>query len=37
MINSLEIKNIQAHEHTTLDFTNGVNVIIGSSNQGVDF
>ena len=34
MINSLEIENIQSHEHTKLDFTDHVNVIIGSSNQG---
>ena len=34
MIHSLEIKNIQAHEHTKLEFGEGVNVIVGSSNQG---
>lgn len=34
MIKSLEINNIQSHEHTKLDFVDGVNVIIGSSNQG---
>lgn len=34
MIKSLEICNIQSHEHTKLDFVNGVNVIIGGSNQG---
>ena len=34
MINSLQINNIQSHEHTELRFTDGINVIIGSSNQG---
>lgn len=34
MIKSLEIENIQSHENTKLDFVNGINVIIGSSNQG---
>ena len=34
MIRSLQIKNIQSHEDTELRFTDGINVIIGSSNQG---
>ena len=34
MIKSLEIKNVQSHESTKLEFKKGVNVIIGSSNQG---
>lgn len=34
MIKSLQIKNIQSHEDTELDFASGINVIIGSSNQG---
>ena len=34
MIKTLDINNIQSHENTKLDFVNGVNVIIGGSNQG---
>lgn len=34
MIKSLEINNIQSHEDTKLNFSDGINVIIGGSNQG---
>jgi DNA repair protein SbcC/Rad50 len=34
MIKSLHITNFQPHEDTILDFSNGVNVIIGSSDSG---
>lgn len=34
MIKSLSINNIQSHEDTKLEFVDGINVIIGSSNQG---
>ncbi|MCX7921810.1 MAG: AAA family ATPase [Clostridia bacterium] len=33
-INKLIIENFQSHENTTLDFTKGLNVIIGPSDQG---
>ena len=31
---TLKIKNIQSHKDTELEFVNGVNVIVGSSNNG---
>ena len=34
MITKIEIKNFQSHKHTVIDFSNGVNVIIGSSDCG---
>lgn len=34
MIKSLKIKNIQSHEDTALVFSDGINVIIGASDQG---
>jgi DNA repair exonuclease SbcCD ATPase subunit len=34
MINSLELTNFQSHEHNRLDFSPGVNAIIGSSDSG---
>lgn len=34
MIKSLKIQNFQSHEHTTLNFSPGVNVIVGSSDSG---
>ncbi len=34
MIKSIELKNIQSHENTRLDFDKGINVIVGSSNDG---
>lgn len=34
MINKLEIQNFQSHKNTTLDFVNGVNVIVGVSDCG---
>ena len=34
MIKSIELKNIQSHENTRLDFDKGINVIVGSSNNG---
>ncbi len=34
MIKSLEINNIQSHQDTRLNFSDGINVIIGGSNQG---
>jgi exonuclease SbcC len=34
MIDSIEISNFQSHEHATLDFLPGVNVIKGTSHQG---
>lgn len=33
-ITSVEIKNFQSHENTKVDFTNGLNVIVGESNNG---
>lgn len=34
MIESVSIQNFQSHKNTTLQFCNGVNVIIGSSDSG---
>lgn len=34
MFNSLEIKNFQSHKNTRLEFTPGVNVIVGTSDSG---
>lgn len=34
MIDSIRIKNIQSHKDTELNFCSGVNVIVGSSNNG---
>ena len=34
MINQLQIKNLQSHKDTTLDFSPNVNVIMGTSNSG---
>lgn len=34
MIDSIRIRNIQSHKDTELDFCKGINVIIGSSNNG---
>ena len=34
MIKSLQITNVQSHEETELEFSNGVNVIVGSSDSG---
>jgi DNA repair protein SbcC/Rad50 len=34
MIKSLKIQNFQSHEKTELNFNNGVNVIVGSSDAG---
>lgn len=34
MIDSAVIKNFQSHKHTEVDFTDGVNVIIGPSDAG---
>lgn len=34
MIKSVELKNIQSHENTRLEFDKGINVIVGSSNSG---
>lgn len=34
MINSLIIKNFQSHKHSILEFSPGVNIIIGSSDSG---
>ena len=34
MIKSIELKNIQSHENTKLEFSPGINAIIGSSNNG---
>lgn len=34
MIKSLKIQNFQSHEKTALEFHNGVNIIVGSSDSG---
>jgi len=34
MINGIEIKNFQSHKHTKIDFTKGVNVFCGESDNG---
>ena len=34
MIRKIEIKNIQSHENSELEFCNGINAIVGSSNNG---
>lgn len=34
MINSLILKNFQSHKHTSLEFSPGVNAIIGASDKG---
>lgn len=34
MIKSIELKNIQSHESTKLEFSKGINAIVGSSNNG---
>ena len=34
MIKSIHIQNIQSHEDSYLDFSSGVNIIIGSSDSG---
>lgn len=34
MIDSIEIKNIQSHKNTKIEFCSGVNAIVGSSNNG---
>ena len=34
MISKIEIRNFQSHKNTTLDFTNGVNVFCGESDNG---
>ena len=34
MIHSLKISNFQSHEKTSLDFSSGVNIIVGSSDSG---
>lgn len=34
MIKSIELKNIQSHENTKIEFSKGINCIIGSSNNG---
>ena len=34
MIKSIELKNIQSHENTKLEFSKGINAIVGSSNNG---
>ncbi len=34
MIKSIELKNIQSHENTRLEFDKGINCIVGSSNNG---
>ena len=33
MIRSINIKNIQSHKDTTLEFSPGINAIVGSSNK----
>ncbi len=34
MLNSLTIQNFQSHKNTTLEFDNGINIIIGQSDSG---
>ena len=34
MIKSIELKNIQSHENTKIEFDKGINCIVGSSNNG---
>lgn len=34
MIKSIELKNFESHKHTTLNFSNGLNAIIGSGDNG---
>lgn len=34
MIKSIELKNIQSHQNTKIEFSKGINCIIGSSNNG---
>ena len=34
MLKELSIKNFQSHKNTNIEFVNGVNVIVGSSDQG---
>ncbi len=34
MLKQLELKNFQKHSHLILDFTNGVNIILGETNVG---
>lgn len=34
MINSLEIKNIQSHKDSKLEFSPGINALVGTSNNG---
>ena len=34
MIKSIQIKNIQSHKDTSLEFSPGINAIVGSSNNG---
>lgn len=34
MIKKIEIHNIQSHENTVLELSNGINAIVGSSNNG---
>lgn len=34
MITKIEIKNFQSHKHSVIDLSNGVNVIVGTSDSG---
>lgn len=34
MIQSLRLENFQSHKHSTFNFDKGLNIIVGSSNQG---
>lgn len=34
MIQKIEIENFQSHKHTVVDLTNGVNIVVGSSDSG---
>ena len=34
MIDKIKIENIQSHKNTELNLSNGINVIVGSSNNG---
>ena len=34
MIKSLEIKNVQSHKNSRLEFSPGINALVGTSNNG---
>ena len=34
MISKIELKNIQSHKDTTIELDPGINIIVGSSNNG---